>query len=154
AHLRQCGADDNQIDQDELFDCHVNNRIMQVNDGPANSADINATFENSMLSWSVGYGPALSSRGRVSHEYRHESGGIPMMAMTETSPESGALPVGTGLEVICYWHGSEIRRTAGYRTSVMSGSGYAHKNRTRPDSSRASRDASMLWRLVHSVEAN
>ncbi|WP_159438882.1 hypothetical protein MRB56_00155 [Halomonas cupida] len=24
AHLRQCGADDNQIDQDELFDCHVN----------------------------------------------------------------------------------------------------------------------------------
>uniref|UniRef100_UPI003A8F5AFF AbrB family transcriptional regulator n=1 Tax=Halomonas cupida TaxID=44933 RepID=UPI003A8F5AFF len=25
AHLRQCGADDNQIDQDELFDCHVNN---------------------------------------------------------------------------------------------------------------------------------
>ncbi|WP_143166356.1 hypothetical protein MRB56_10375 [Halomonas cupida] len=23
-HLRQCGADDNQIDQDELFDCHVN----------------------------------------------------------------------------------------------------------------------------------
>ncbi|WP_417329620.1 hypothetical protein [Halomonas cupida] len=26
AHLRQCGADDNQIDQDELFDCHVNNQ--------------------------------------------------------------------------------------------------------------------------------
>ncbi|WP_143166261.1 hypothetical protein MRB56_18455 [Halomonas cupida] len=24
AHLHQCGADDNQIDQDELFDCHVN----------------------------------------------------------------------------------------------------------------------------------
>ncbi|WP_143166152.1 hypothetical protein MRB56_16620 [Halomonas cupida] len=24
AHLRQCGADDNHIDQDELFDCHVN----------------------------------------------------------------------------------------------------------------------------------
>ncbi|WP_413616206.1 hypothetical protein MRB56_07125 [Halomonas cupida] len=24
AHLRQCGADDNQIDQDEPFDCHVN----------------------------------------------------------------------------------------------------------------------------------
>ncbi|WP_143166285.1 hypothetical protein MRB56_22885 [Halomonas cupida] len=24
-HLRQCGAGDNQIDQDELFDCHVNN---------------------------------------------------------------------------------------------------------------------------------
>ncbi|WP_417330832.1 hypothetical protein [Halomonas cupida] len=24
AHLRQWGADDNQIDQDELFDCHVN----------------------------------------------------------------------------------------------------------------------------------
>ncbi|WP_417331191.1 hypothetical protein [Halomonas cupida] len=24
-HLRQCGADDNQIDQDELFDCHVIN---------------------------------------------------------------------------------------------------------------------------------
>ncbi|WP_143166308.1 hypothetical protein MRB56_03780 [Halomonas cupida] len=24
AYLRQCGADDNQIDQDELFDCHVN----------------------------------------------------------------------------------------------------------------------------------
>ncbi|WP_143166401.1 hypothetical protein MRB56_04910 [Halomonas cupida] len=24
AHLRQCGADENQIDQDELFDCHVN----------------------------------------------------------------------------------------------------------------------------------
>ncbi|WP_417330105.1 hypothetical protein [Halomonas cupida] len=23
-HLRQCGADDNQIDQDELFDRHVN----------------------------------------------------------------------------------------------------------------------------------
>ncbi|WP_159438843.1 hypothetical protein [Halomonas cupida] len=23
AHLRQCGADDNHIDQDELFDCHV-----------------------------------------------------------------------------------------------------------------------------------
>ncbi|WP_417330112.1 hypothetical protein [Halomonas cupida] len=23
-HLRQCGADDNHIDQDELFDCHVN----------------------------------------------------------------------------------------------------------------------------------
>ncbi|WP_413615598.1 hypothetical protein MRB56_00350 [Halomonas cupida] len=26
ADLRQCGADGNQIDQDELFDCHVNNR--------------------------------------------------------------------------------------------------------------------------------
>ncbi|WP_417328968.1 hypothetical protein [Halomonas cupida] len=26
AYLRQCGGDDNQIDQDELFDCHVNNR--------------------------------------------------------------------------------------------------------------------------------
>ncbi|WP_159438839.1 hypothetical protein MRB56_12525 [Halomonas cupida] len=26
AHLRQCGADDNQIDQEELFDCHVNKR--------------------------------------------------------------------------------------------------------------------------------
>ncbi|WP_143166232.1 hypothetical protein [Halomonas cupida] len=25
AHLRQWGADDNQIDQDERFDCHVNN---------------------------------------------------------------------------------------------------------------------------------
>ncbi|WP_143166392.1 hypothetical protein [Halomonas cupida] len=25
AHLCQWGADDNQIDQDELFDCHVNN---------------------------------------------------------------------------------------------------------------------------------
>ncbi|WP_417330703.1 hypothetical protein [Halomonas cupida] len=25
SHLRQCGVDDNQIDQDELFDCHVNN---------------------------------------------------------------------------------------------------------------------------------
>ncbi|SHM12017.1 hypothetical protein SAMN05660971_02216 [Halomonas cupida] len=25
AHLRQCGTDENQIDQDELFDCHVNN---------------------------------------------------------------------------------------------------------------------------------
>ncbi|WP_159438921.1 hypothetical protein [Halomonas cupida] len=24
AHLRLCGADDNQIGQDELFDCHVN----------------------------------------------------------------------------------------------------------------------------------
>ncbi|WP_417328778.1 hypothetical protein [Halomonas cupida] len=24
AYLRQCGADDNQIDQDEPFDCHVN----------------------------------------------------------------------------------------------------------------------------------
>ncbi|WP_143166380.1 hypothetical protein [Halomonas cupida] len=24
AHLRQWGADDNQIDQDELCDCHVN----------------------------------------------------------------------------------------------------------------------------------
>ncbi|WP_417329690.1 hypothetical protein [Halomonas cupida] len=24
AHLCQCSADDNQIDQDELFDCHVN----------------------------------------------------------------------------------------------------------------------------------
>ncbi|WP_417329020.1 hypothetical protein [Halomonas cupida] len=24
AHLHQWGADDNQIDQDELFDCHVN----------------------------------------------------------------------------------------------------------------------------------
>ncbi|WP_159438888.1 hypothetical protein MRB56_09515 [Halomonas cupida] len=24
-HLRQCGADDNQIDQDELFDCQVDN---------------------------------------------------------------------------------------------------------------------------------
>ncbi|WP_417330266.1 hypothetical protein [Halomonas cupida] len=23
-HLRQCGADENPIDQDELFDCHVN----------------------------------------------------------------------------------------------------------------------------------
>ncbi|WP_234986818.1 hypothetical protein [Halomonas cupida] len=23
-HLCRCGADDNQIDQDELFDCHVN----------------------------------------------------------------------------------------------------------------------------------
>ncbi|WP_413615243.1 hypothetical protein MRB56_19965 [Halomonas cupida] len=23
AHLRRCGADENQIDQDELFDCHV-----------------------------------------------------------------------------------------------------------------------------------
>ncbi|WP_143166355.1 hypothetical protein [Halomonas cupida] len=28
AHLRQCGVDDNQIDQDELFDCHVNKRIV------------------------------------------------------------------------------------------------------------------------------
>ncbi|WP_073436839.1 hypothetical protein MRB56_05080 [Halomonas cupida] len=27
-HLRQCGADDNQIDQDELFDCHVNSRLV------------------------------------------------------------------------------------------------------------------------------
>ncbi|WP_159438868.1 hypothetical protein [Halomonas cupida] len=27
-HLRQCGADDNQIDQDELFDCHVNNHAI------------------------------------------------------------------------------------------------------------------------------
>ncbi|WP_417331385.1 hypothetical protein, partial [Halomonas cupida] len=27
AHLRQCGADDNQIDQDELFDCHVNSVV-------------------------------------------------------------------------------------------------------------------------------
>ncbi|WP_413615425.1 hypothetical protein MRB56_22500 [Halomonas cupida] len=26
AHLRQCGADENQIGQDELFDCHVNSR--------------------------------------------------------------------------------------------------------------------------------
>ncbi|WP_143166332.1 hypothetical protein MRB56_08435 [Halomonas cupida] len=25
-HLRQCGVGDNQIDQDELFDCHVNRR--------------------------------------------------------------------------------------------------------------------------------
>ncbi|WP_143166397.1 hypothetical protein MRB56_07470 [Halomonas cupida] len=25
-HLRQCGADDNQIDQDELFDCHVDKK--------------------------------------------------------------------------------------------------------------------------------
>ncbi|WP_417329953.1 hypothetical protein [Halomonas cupida] len=24
AHLRQCGAGENHIDQDELFDCHVN----------------------------------------------------------------------------------------------------------------------------------
>ncbi|WP_159438909.1 hypothetical protein [Halomonas cupida] len=24
AHLRQCGADDNQIDQGERIDCHVN----------------------------------------------------------------------------------------------------------------------------------
>ncbi|WP_143166207.1 hypothetical protein [Halomonas cupida] len=29
AHLRQCGADDNQIDQDELFDCHVNSQVNQ-----------------------------------------------------------------------------------------------------------------------------
>ncbi|WP_413614734.1 hypothetical protein MRB56_12545 [Halomonas cupida] len=27
AHLCQCGADDNQIDQDELFDCHVNSSV-------------------------------------------------------------------------------------------------------------------------------
>ncbi|WP_417328786.1 hypothetical protein [Halomonas cupida] len=27
AHLCQGGADDNQIDQDELFDCHVNNTL-------------------------------------------------------------------------------------------------------------------------------
>ncbi|WP_143166238.1 hypothetical protein [Halomonas cupida] len=27
AHLCQCGADDNQIDQDELFDCHVNSVV-------------------------------------------------------------------------------------------------------------------------------
>ncbi|WP_413615182.1 hypothetical protein MRB56_18140 [Halomonas cupida] len=27
SHLRQCGADDNQIDQDELFDCHVNSGV-------------------------------------------------------------------------------------------------------------------------------
>ncbi|WP_143166395.1 hypothetical protein [Halomonas cupida] len=26
-HLRQCGVDDNQIDQDELFDCHVNSSV-------------------------------------------------------------------------------------------------------------------------------
>ncbi|WP_413616216.1 hypothetical protein MRB56_07205 [Halomonas cupida] len=26
-HLRQWGADDNQIDQDELFDYHVNNSL-------------------------------------------------------------------------------------------------------------------------------
>ncbi|WP_417330863.1 hypothetical protein [Halomonas cupida] len=25
-HLRQCGADENHIDQGELFDCHVNNQ--------------------------------------------------------------------------------------------------------------------------------
>ncbi|WP_417329337.1 hypothetical protein [Halomonas cupida] len=30
AYLRQCGADDNQIDQDELFDCHVNNSSMAL----------------------------------------------------------------------------------------------------------------------------
>ncbi|WP_417331348.1 hypothetical protein, partial [Halomonas cupida] len=30
AHLRQCGADDNQIDQDELFDCHVNNSLREL----------------------------------------------------------------------------------------------------------------------------
>ncbi|WP_417329990.1 hypothetical protein [Halomonas cupida] len=28
-HLRQCGAGDNQIDQDELFDCHVNSDPQQ-----------------------------------------------------------------------------------------------------------------------------
>ncbi|WP_143166171.1 hypothetical protein MRB56_12415 [Halomonas cupida] len=27
-HLHQWGADDNQIDQDELFDCHVNSRAV------------------------------------------------------------------------------------------------------------------------------
>ncbi|SHL60114.1 hypothetical protein MRB56_07085 [Halomonas cupida] len=27
-HLRQWGADDNQIDQDELFDCHVNSEAI------------------------------------------------------------------------------------------------------------------------------
>ncbi|WP_417329704.1 hypothetical protein, partial [Halomonas cupida] len=31
AHLRQCGTDENQIDQDELFDCHVNNRRLSCN---------------------------------------------------------------------------------------------------------------------------
>ncbi|WP_143166357.1 hypothetical protein MRB56_10625 [Halomonas cupida] len=31
ARLRQWGADDNQIDQDELFDCHVNNRRLSCN---------------------------------------------------------------------------------------------------------------------------
>ncbi|WP_143166286.1 hypothetical protein [Halomonas cupida] len=30
AHLCQCGADDNQIDQDELFDCHVNNSLREL----------------------------------------------------------------------------------------------------------------------------
>ncbi|SHL59430.1 hypothetical protein SAMN05660971_00878 [Halomonas cupida] len=34
AHLRQCGADDNQIDQDELFDCHVNSRLTSAWPGP------------------------------------------------------------------------------------------------------------------------
>ncbi|WP_159438896.1 hypothetical protein MRB56_19855 [Halomonas cupida] len=27
-HLRQCGAGENQIDQDELFDCHVNSILL------------------------------------------------------------------------------------------------------------------------------
>ncbi|WP_417330368.1 hypothetical protein [Halomonas cupida] len=30
AHRCQCGADDNQIDQHELFDCHVNNKYRTV----------------------------------------------------------------------------------------------------------------------------
>ncbi|WP_073436964.1 hypothetical protein MRB56_09720 [Halomonas cupida] len=34
-HLRQCGADDNQIDQDELFDCHVNSQIRPAQLGTA-----------------------------------------------------------------------------------------------------------------------
>ncbi|WP_417328950.1 hypothetical protein [Halomonas cupida] len=29
AHLRQCGADENQIGQDELFYCHVNNSVLE-----------------------------------------------------------------------------------------------------------------------------
>ncbi|WP_413616347.1 hypothetical protein MRB56_08620 [Halomonas cupida] len=34
-HLRQCGADDNQIDQDELFDCHVNSLAFRPDSSPA-----------------------------------------------------------------------------------------------------------------------
>ncbi|WP_159438899.1 hypothetical protein MRB56_20200 [Halomonas cupida] len=30
AHLRQCGAGENQIDQDELFDCHVNSAATRL----------------------------------------------------------------------------------------------------------------------------
>ncbi|SHM75872.1 hypothetical protein SAMN05660971_03804 [Halomonas cupida] len=47
AHLRQRGADDNQIDQDELFDCHVNSATDgQISQQPQNEFGAPSTYND------------------------------------------------------------------------------------------------------------